>query len=276
MLFADIGKIGAIYRDLDQRRKPEIDTFLYRREVMQVGVLTPVLLWMFASEVPQQQIAKGLLAMESYLVRRMARGLSTRNYGQIFIGLLRELEHADATGTGDAIVRYLKLQQAYTSIWPDDQTLEDAFLTAPLYWSLTQGRLRLILEGIEGQLRTDKAESRNVPRNLTIEHIMPQEWRAHWHLPADVEEPAMAGVNRDRVIHSIGNLTLATQSLNSSVSNGPWANKRAELDKHSVLFLNKKDLLGNASDVWDETAIAARARRLCQAAIKVWPHANAI
>ena len=134
---------------------------------------------MFASEVPQQQIAKGLLAMESYLVRRMARGLSTRNYGQIFIGLLRELENAGTSDTGDAIVRYLASQQAYTSIWPDDQTLEDAFLTAPLYWPLPQGRLRLILEGIEGQLRTDKSESRNVPRNLTIEHIMPQEWRAH-------------------------------------------------------------------------------------------------
>ena len=85
----------------------------------------------------------------------------------------------------------------------------------------------------------------------------------------------MAGANRDRVIHSIGNLTLVNDKLNSSISNGPWANKRAELDKHSVLLLNK-DLLDNAPDGWDETAIAARARRLCQAAIKVWPHANAI
>ena len=49
---ADVGEIGAIYYDLERRRKPEFDDFLYRHQVMQIGVLTPVLLWLFASDVP--------------------------------------------------------------------------------------------------------------------------------------------------------------------------------------------------------------------------------
>ena len=76
------------------------------------------------------------------------------------------------------IVRYLASQQAYANVWPDDQMLEDAFLTAPLYWSLTQGRLRLILEGIEGALRTRYSErSGCAPQSGPIEHVMPQNWR---------------------------------------------------------------------------------------------------
>lgn len=272
---ADIGRIGKIYEDLEQRRIPAIDTFLYRRGVMQVGVLTPILLSLFASDVPQSQRANGLRAVESYLVRRMVCGMSTRNYGKLFTGLLGELVQSADVEAGIVIVRYLTSQQAHANVWPDDRMLENAFLTAPLYWSLTRGRLRLVLEGIEAELRTGKAETADVPRNLTIEHVMPQSWRQSWPLPADVEEPGMAGVHRDRIIQSIGNLTLVNERLNPSLSNGPWESKRQGLGKHSVLFLNK-DLLDNAPNAWSENAIEDRARRLCRAAIEVWPHAGAI
>ncbi len=272
---ADISKIGAIYSDLERGRKQDFDTFLRRHQVMQIGVLTPILLWLFSSDVPQSQLSKALLALESYLVRRMARGLSTRNYGQLFIGLLRELEHNGTAEAGDSVVCHLASQQAYANVWPDDQTLEEAFLTAPLYWSLTQGRLRLILEGIEMSLRSGWSGSRDVRNDLTIEHIMPQNWRRHWTLPDDVEEPGMAEVSRDRVIHSIGNLTLVTPGLNSFLSDDPWVQKRKGLHEHENLSINR-DLLDNAPDVWDENAIADRARRLCQAAIKVWPHTDGI
>ena len=272
---ADIGRIGEIYENIEERRLPAIDTFLYRRGVMQVGVLTPVLLSLFASDVPQSQRATGLRAVESYLVRRMACGLSTRNYGKLFTGLLGQLVQSADAEAGDTIVRYLKSQRAHANIWPNDQMLEDAFLTAPLYRSLTRGRLRLVLEGIETRLRTGMAETADAPRNLTIEHVMPQSWRQFWPLPADLEEPGMAGVRRDRIIQSIGNLTLVNEQLNPSLSNGPWESKRQGLGKHSVLFLNK-DLLDNAPNAWNEDAIEDRARRLCRAAIDVWPHADAI
>lgn len=272
---ADIGRIGKIYEDLEQRRIPAIDTFLRRREVMQIGVLTPVLLSLFASDVPQSQRARGLRAVESYLVRRMVCGMSTRNYGKLFTGLLGELVQSADAEAGDTIVRYLKSQRAHTNVWPNDQTLENVFLTTPLYGSLTQKRLRLVLEGIEVELRTGMSETADVPRNLTIEHVMPQSWQQFWPLPANVEELGMASVDRDRILQSIGNLTLVNERLNPALSNGPWESKREGLGKHSVLFLNK-DLLDKAPATWDEAAIADRARRLCQAAIKVWPHADGI
>lgn len=272
---SDMGKLGNIYRDIDQRNLPEIETFLYRRQVMGVGVIIPALLWLLSSEVPVPQFSKSISALESYLVRRMACGMSARSYGQLFVGLVAELNNSGPECAGDTVVQYLARQEAYANLWPDDEALLDKFLTEPLYWSLTAGRLNLILQGIEGELRTIMAESQTVPRNLNIEHVMPQGWSHYWPLQGTVDSEDMAIARRNRLIHSIGNLTLVTGRLNSALSNAPWVQKRETLGHHSVLFLNK-DLLENAPSDWDETTIADRGRRLHRAAVRVWPHANSL
>ena len=272
---SDIGRLGNIYRKIDERSFPEIETFLFRRQVMGVGVVVPALLWLFSSEVPDPQLSKSIAALESYLVRRMACGMSTRSYSQLFFGLVAELEHSGPECAGETVVQYLSRQEAYANLWPNDQALLDKFLTEPLYWSLTSGRLNLILQGIEGELRTAMAESQTVPRNLNIEHVMPQSWSHHWPLQTRGENEDSAIERRNRLIHSIGNLTLVNEKLNSALSNAPWEQKRETLAHYSVLFLNK-DLLENVPSDWDETAIAERGKRLHQAAVRVWPHANSL
>ena len=279
----DISKIGAIYQSLEQAVNPELETFLYRREVMQVGVITPVLLWLLSSDVPKQQLQTGLRALESYLVRRMVCRMSTRGYVNLFVRLVGDLEEGGAAYAGDTIIKYLQNQSGDTGSWPNDQEIERVFISSPLYWLLTRGRLRIVLEGIEGQLRTVMTEPGDVPRRLTIEHVMPQGWRQvkdepdpeRWPLPPDVEDEIVATNHRNRIIHSIGNLTLANHPLNVALSNAPWESKRKTLGDHSNLFLNKA-LLNEAPEVWDEAAIEERAKRLCQVAITVWPYADRI
>ena len=118
------------------------------------------------------------------------------------------------------------------------------------------------------------AETQQVPRNLNIEHIMPQGWFQRWPLPTYTDDEDMAIARRNRLLHSIGNLTLVNGRLNSTLSNAAWQNKRETLGHHSVMFLNK-DLIQHSPSVWDETAIMERGRRLHQAAIQAWPHASA-
>ena len=104
---------------------------------------------------------------------------------------------------------------------------------------------------------------------------MPQGWQSdRWPLPINDDADATMA-RRNRLIHSIGNLTLVNQRLNSALSNAPWHEKRKTLDKHTVLFLNK-DLLDNARSGWDEITIADRGQRLHQAAVRAWPHAASI
>ena len=84
----------------------------------------------------------------------------------------------------------------------------------PIYELLTRGRVRIVLEALELRLHTGKSEKVMIESNLTIEHVMPQEWTDHWPLPKDVPTDE-ATQHRNRLIHSFGNLTLVTGKLKS-------------------------------------------------------------
>ena len=258
----------AKYRDFETNkgRNPDEKSFYYHLDVMQAGVITPVLLLLLSAD---ESCIRALHALESFLVRRMICRQTTKDYNRLVLELsirLREsgLDNADTITTG-----FLKEQTAYAREWPSDEAVAHALETSALYRLLTRGRLRLVLEGIERQLRsTGKTEQPAVPRNLTIEHMMPVGWtKEAWPLPESVDADA-AAFQRNLLIHSIGNLTLATQRLNSSMSNAPWDNKREELQKHSVLLLNNELL---TQSTWDEDTIRARSRRLAQLVSTRWP-----
>ena len=267
----DLVVIGRIYRDVEEVRRTDIARFLERRNVMNVGQVTPLLLWLLSADVPRMKFANCIKALESFLVRRAVCGYSARSYGDLFIGLIRVLAGGSADNADRILVTYLGEQTAQATLWPDDRELRERFVNAPLYQHLTRGRLRMVLVGIEEELRTNKAESREVLDNLHIEHVMPQAWHSNWPLPDDVAGDGEAVAERDRAIHTIGNLTLVNGRLNSSLSNAPWDSKRETLADHSVLFLNKW-LVNEGPEVWDETAIEKRAKWLHERAVKIWPH----
>ena len=270
---ADLKSGGKAYADLEKSEIPEMETFLYRRNTMQAGVLTPVLMWLVSSEVPSEQMQKAIRALESYLVRRMVCRLTTKDYNRLFLSLIGELQAAGSGKAGDTIVEYLKGQEAESRKWPDDHALSVDLPKLPLYRLLTRGRLRIVLEGIEEGLWTNKTEGQSAKRGLTMEHIMPQAWRQNWELSDDVDDHTQAGIDRDHLIHTIGNLTLVNQPLNSNLSNRAWEDKKEIMHDHSNLFLNKEIV---KEQEWNEERIRARAADLCEVAIKVWPHADGI
>ena len=100
---------------------------------------------------------------------------------------------------------------------------------------------------------------------------MPQAWRQNWTLSEGAGDDEAA--RRDRVVHTIGNLTLVNGRLNASLSNAAWASKRKALADHSVMFMNKL-LVNDGPEIWDEQAIEKRATWLHGRAVEVWPHAN--
>ena len=275
---ADLKDVGSSYERLEKSEIPEMKTFLHRRNAMQAGVSTPVLMWLVSSEVPKEQEQKAILALESYLVRRTACDMTMKDYNRLFLSLISELQAAGPEKAGDTIVEYLKRQQVHSRIWPDDHALSKAFNELDLFQRLTRPRLRILLEGIEEGLRTNKTEERSVIPGLTIEHIMPQGWDENWELP-EVDDQTQARFDRDDLIHTIGNLTLVNRRLNPTLSNRAWEDKdgkegkRNILRDHSTLFLNKEIV---KEPQWNEERIKARAAALCEVAIKVWPHADGI
>ena len=268
----DIRDLGGVFRDVEELGRENIGSFLERRNIMNVGVATPLLLWLLSSDVPPATLANCVRAIESFLVRRVVCGYSARSYGGLLVGLIGRLAKSPVETADRIIVSYLAEQTTQAGRWPDDQELGERFVAAPLYQWLTRGRLRMVLTGIEERLRTAKAESQEVPKNLHIEHIMPQAWHQYWFLPEGVDDHEAIRA-RDRAVHTIGNLTLVNGHLNPALSNAAWASKRRALAEHSVLFLNKR-LVNDGPGTWGEHEIEKRARWLHERAVQVWPHAD--
>ena len=261
------------YREFEtaRGRTSEEKSFYYHINVLQAGVITPALLLLLSAD--REPRLRAFDALESFLVRRMICRLTTKDYNNLVLELATRLRDGGVNHADSITSNFLREQTAFSREWPSDEAVADALATSPLYRLLTRGRLRLVLEGVERQLRSSgMTEQQGVPTNLTIEHLMPVGWRMeHWPIPEGVDHE-VATFQRNVIVHSIGNLTLATQKLNSSMSNGPWESKRDELQEHSVLLLNN-ELLSKRS--WDEETIRARSRQMAVLVSERWPGANA-
>lgn len=66
-------------------------------------------------------------------------------------------------------------------------------------------KLELYLGALDRGFETDKSEALELPDKLTIEHVMPQKWRANWPLivekPGDALEEQEKSVTRNEMIH---------------------------------------------------------------------------
>ncbi|MCD4671796.1 MAG: DUF262 domain-containing HNH endonuclease family protein [Anaerolineaceae bacterium] len=273
----DIQHVGETYRQLDSFDPYSTEgTFLYRWEIMQAGVVTPLLLQLFSAnknQLSQERKELCIKALESYLVRRMICRMTTKDYNRLFLELIpkvnKNIQIAD-----EVIIKHLKSQTSESRLWPSNDDVEKAVLDLPLYRLLTRGRFRFVLEALEEINRTGKAEEAHTPRgSLTIEHILPQSWQDNWPITDEdnPQEYLKRVSERDRIKHTIGNLTLITNKLNPSLSNGPWAKKKQGLQDHSTLFLNKILLSKFGDSSFSEKEIKERSQELAQQVCSIWP-----
>lgn len=269
---------GDTYQRLDEHDGDDDLMFFYRWKVMDAGVITPLLLRLFS--VPEEQLSKvrrqrALAAIESFLVRRMVCRMTAKDYNRLTLDLVTLLDDQAIARADDVVVEYLGQQSADSRIWPTDQQVADAVLHLPLFRLLTRSRLRIVLEALEASRRDGKSEEQVVARNLSIEHLMPQGWRnEHWqHVSSTASDDADVAIHRDRLIHTLGNLTLVSGKMNASLSNGPWLKKAEKLNDKSVLLLNSE--VEKEPD-WDEEGIDRRGSRLAQELALIWPGPTSI
>ena len=269
---ADLWWVGGIFRELDEDddRSTPYGAFLRRWRAMQVRVLTPILLRILAEDPSQSLLDSCARHLESYLVRRMLCKLTTRGYYDLALDMLKRFDKQPNQPLDQLVLEFLLEQTTDRYRWPTDDDLREAFVNSRMYGGLPKSRLRFVLEGIEEGMRTAMSDAGPLVRGLSIEHVMPQAWRDQWSAPestdGDDEDPAL---RRDRLLHTMGNLTLVTKRLNSSMTNAGLADKRDALTTHSTLFLNK-DVLDASASGWDEAQIVERSNRLCDVAIRVW------
>jgi hypothetical protein len=252
--------------------------FGYRTGVLESEVIKPLVLCLWDPEeppIPEAQVAKALNVVESWMVRRMLVRATTKSYNMVVAELVGLLRQSDRIEAGNIIEKYLATQKSDSRYWPDDNEVREELKSLLAYRRLGRGRLRMVLEAIEDHVRgwrdgkSGLGGERIARGKYAIEHVMPRRWIANWPFPDGHHDEA----ERDRLVHTIGNLTLLTGRLNAKLSNGPWLGsygKRSILERHDVLMLNR-DILRTAGNSWTDELIRARTGDLTKAILEIWP-----
>jgi hypothetical protein len=148
---------------------------------------------------------------------------------------------------------------------------------------------KMLLFCIELYRRRDKIQDISaLEYRYTLEHVMPISWKEFWSDVPIVDESGLTypdndeqGIGcRDASIRSIGNLTLLTSNLNSSLRNAAFRVKmegqgetRPGYRSHTSLTLTNEIVVKyiGGDTVWDEMHIKERTKRLYNEVLELWP-----
>jgi hypothetical protein len=239
-----------------------------------VSTAMPLAIYLATEPSVATRLIEAFNVLESYILRRDICGLTTKNYNRFFVALISRLRECEGNKI-DELIGFLSSRISDLDRWPDDVEWRRSWVMREQYRNARQPRLRYIFEAIEHAKHTSLAEDIVIISALTIEHIMPQKWQPAWQLPG------MDGLNeqeygpelsdqiraRNRAVNVLGNLTLMTQALNSTVSNGPFTVKVPAIKANTALALNRELAAVNH---WDETAIQERGEALFDVARDIW------
>ena len=266
---------AAIERKIfEQDKNDAIGKFGLFAEAFDVSTVFPLVVYLATEADVGEKLSTALSMLESYILRRDIAGLSTKNYNRFFVITIDRLRESEGCKV-DALARWLATRPNDTDRWPNDSEFRQGWLGRDQYKANRQPRLRYLFEHIEKSKRTALSEEIEIITALTVEHIMPQKWRENWPVPGfdhlaegdlDVEQMA-AETERDRCINKLGNLTLVTSPLNSTMSNEPYSSKLPALRAHASLALNREL---NDFDHWDEESVSTRGVCLLEIARMIW------
>jgi len=155
---------------------------------------------------------------------------------------------------------------------PNDASLTEAFRTSKLSNKQARGVLYLL----EKSIRNERQSTELKPiSSYTLEHVMPKKWQNHWDNNLTSEERD----KRTSAILSLGNLTIITGKLNSSIRDSDWKTKKDGRGKNKGLkdYSRGLETFDKYIDTpaWDEDMIRKRASELLNhAKLRVWKLAS--
>lgn len=271
-------KVYASIYELGDEREKDLDRtalFAYRLKVLELDVVRPLFLYLVdpdEGKISKAELEKCFEIIESWLVRRMLVRVTGKRYNKLVPEIIKEVRK-DRANSAEILENYFKNQLVDSAYWPDDEEVRRELQNLEFYRKIYRSRVRMVFEALEDYARgwkDGKSSSAGVRirrASYSIEHLMPQSWQSNWPLPSGITE-----LERDRLVQTLGNLTLLSSKLNSSVSNGPWlgeVGKRAALNEKDVLLLNNK-VQDAGKDGWSEEMIRNRTEELTAMILDIW------
>ena len=273
----ELKRSSDVYKSLtSENGDGRFDLFAERLRELDTTTVYPLVLWLMENKgrLSTRDLNGCFVDLESYFVRRAICRYTAKNYNRLFLAILNRLRN-DIPFNRDKLRSELGRFQDTNDEWPSDDDFRSQLIQTDMYRKLRPIiKIKMVLKSIEMASITSKQEDMPLldTDRLQIEHVMPQNPR-DGDYPYSTSDPGdeTLELRRKRLKHSLGNLTLLTDSLNASVSNGPFCDKRPEIAKQSKLLLNAYFQKFLNDFQWDEEAITERGKQLAATVLKIWP-----
>lgn len=248
--------------ELNDIRFDEIEKrFFHIIENLNVTTIFPLVLFLYKKVKDANQRLCCLALLESYLVRRNVCRLTTKNYNNLFISIIKNLKNTD---DATVLVDLMKILNDYTddtNRFPSDDDVKAAFANSVLS---NQHAKQILFSIALYQVKTVLNDVTVLSSNsFSVEHMMPKKWEQNWNSIETQEEKN----KRNFKLLTLGNLTIITKNLNSKLRNGSWSVKRDVMKQYSALPLTTNY---TQKDSWNEETIQQRATDLAALALEIW------
>ncbi|MFT5797449.1 MAG: hypothetical protein ACI84R_001509 [Candidatus Azotimanducaceae bacterium] len=264
-------------RLIDPKGNNRIAVFANRLKSLDTATLHPLLLFLLSIEgqgISAEELEECIVDLESFMVRRFICDLTPKNYNRFFLSVLTKAKkaHKDASSIHVAIHDELTKSNLDTNLWPDDKKFKKGWMEKQLYVRSRPDRSAMILKALQSGMRTSRNEALELIETLTVEHLLPQKatLKDYPFAEVELEDDYSPEDYRADLLNTVGNLTLLTGPLNSSVSNGPFVQKIVAIREDSDLRLNAW-LRKPEANYWNEVTIEERSKQLFKLAKKIWP-----
>lgn len=226
--------------------------------------LIPYVLFVLKNVVDELEQNKIFEYLETYIMRRMVCHANTKNYNQLF----SERLISNNILSKHELKTYIDSKSDKVNYMPSDSELKEGFNNSNLINNQSAG----ILYFIETKIRDKQKHSTSLLGlgRYSLEHIMPKKWENNWGKLSNEQDK----INRNRKLLTLGNLTIITASLNSSIRDGNWDTKRNGKGTKKGLnqYATGLDTFSQYLTLpdWNEQTITNRADFLYNEAVKIW------
>lgn len=237
-----------------------------------ISTFAPYVLYCY-TEFKLDECNRRLILLEKYIVRSYIIKRSNKNFNKECYYLIHPRENS------------FNLNQILTS-----NEMNDSSIKKNLIFGKRENKIPTMLLFLIELYRRNApgCGEKTLKYVYSLEHIMPQTLGTHWSLGSlpvydengeKIENIQSAEEERMQKIYSIGNMTLLTRSLNSSLKNKSFKSKingdqkNDGIRKLSTLFITLTDIIHPfdlGENVWDERGISKRTLNLYNEIINIW------
>lgn len=272
-IIKELKEYAAVYKESINPKIIEQDidktNFIQRLNLIMFGLDTttiiPYVLYVSKNVQDNEKKANIFRYLEAYLMRRIICRATTKNYNQLFRGSLINNE----VDSLNKLKEFIENKSEKINYMPPNEDVKKGFNESLLSNKQTRGILYLIERTIRNDLNATELKYIN---EYSLEHVLPKKWGNNWNKENLTE---VQKKERDKMLLTLGNLTIITKQLNSSIRDSDWTTKKIGSGKNKGLneYAQGIEIFSKylQRDNWNEDSIKERAEELYNYAVdSVW------